>query len=185
MSLVVHEKIDMHLMNVGITYLYGNLDNDIYMKISEEFNIPEAYNSGPRGNYFVKLQKSLYGLKQYGRMWHNHLSEYLLKSGHKNVPIYPCVFIKKSGYIFVMLAIYVDDINLIGTREKLQKTRDSLHREFEIKDFGSAKFCLCLQIEHLEDDNFIHQSIYTSEKNLYGQSTSIEYSNGREVIIYK
>jgi hypothetical protein len=58
MSLVVHEKIDMHLMDIVTTYLYRNLDNNIYMKISKEFNMPEAYNSNPNGNYFIKLQKS-------------------------------------------------------------------------------------------------------------------------------
>jgi hypothetical protein len=56
----------------------------------------------------------------------------------------------------VILAIYVDDINFIETPEELQEARDCLKREFEIKDFGRTKFCLNLQIEHLEDDIFIH-----------------------------
>jgi hypothetical protein len=53
----------MRLMDVVTVYLYVNLDNDIYMKISEGFNMPEAYNFGPRENYSMKLQKSLYVLK--------------------------------------------------------------------------------------------------------------------------
>ena len=32
-SLVVTESLDMHLMDMVTTYLYGSLDNDIYMKI--------------------------------------------------------------------------------------------------------------------------------------------------------
>jgi hypothetical protein len=31
--LVVTESLDMRLMDVVITYLYGSLDNNIYMKI--------------------------------------------------------------------------------------------------------------------------------------------------------
>ena len=34
-SLTVCEILEMHLMDVITTYLYGLLDNDIYMKISE------------------------------------------------------------------------------------------------------------------------------------------------------
>ena len=34
-SLVVKENLDMRLMDVITTYLYGSLDNDIYMKILE------------------------------------------------------------------------------------------------------------------------------------------------------
>ena len=32
-GLTVYENLDMHLMDVVTAYLYGSLDNDIYMKI--------------------------------------------------------------------------------------------------------------------------------------------------------
>ena len=57
--------------------------------------------------YSIKLQRSLYGLKQSGRMWYNHLSEYLLKEGYVNNSICPCVFIKKSKNELTIIAIYV------------------------------------------------------------------------------
>ncbi|RVW27458.1 hypothetical protein CK203_094382 [Vitis vinifera] len=79
------EGLDMRLMDVITTYLYGSMDNDIYMKIPEGFELPDANNTKPRSMYSIKLQRSLYGLKQSGRMWYNRLSEYLLKEGaHKN-----------------------------------------------------------------------------------------------------
>jgi len=40
------------------------------------------------------LNKFLYGLKQLGHMWYNHLSEYLLKEGCKNDHICPCIYMK-------------------------------------------------------------------------------------------
>ena len=82
-------------MDVVTTYLYGSLNNDIYMKIPKGYKIPETYNPISQSMYFIKLQRSLYGLKQSGRMWYNRLSEYLLKEGFENNPICPCVFIKK------------------------------------------------------------------------------------------
>ena len=74
-SLAVQEGLDMRLMNVITVYLYGSLDNDIYMKIPEGFKLPEANNTKPCGMYSIKLQQSLYGLKQSGRMWYNRFSE--------------------------------------------------------------------------------------------------------------
>ena len=65
--------------------------------------------------YSIRLQRSLYDLKQFGRIWYNRLSEYLSKKGYINDAICPYVFIKKTISGFVVLAIYVDDINLIGT----------------------------------------------------------------------
>ena len=63
-SLTVSEGLDMHLMNVITTYLYGSIDNDIYMKILEGFKLLEANCTKPRSMYLIKLQRSLYGLKQ-------------------------------------------------------------------------------------------------------------------------
>ena len=61
-SLAVSEGLDMRLMDVITAYLYGSMDNDIYMKIPEGFKLPEANNTKPRSMYSIKLQRSLYGL---------------------------------------------------------------------------------------------------------------------------
>ena len=95
-SLAVSEELDMRLMDVITAHLYGSIDSDIHMKIPEGFKLPEAVSTKPRSMFSIKLQRSLYGLKQSGRMRYNRLSEYLLKEGYVNNPICPCVFIKKS-----------------------------------------------------------------------------------------
>jgi hypothetical protein len=53
-------------MDVVIVYLYGSLDSDIYMKVPDGISISNV-NVG-RNMYCVKLNKSLYDLKQSGRM---------------------------------------------------------------------------------------------------------------------
>ena len=58
--------------------------------------------------------------------------------------ICPCVFIKKVAIGFAIIAIYVDDLNLIETPEELIKTIDYLKKEFEMKDLGKTKYCLGL-----------------------------------------
>ena len=116
----------MCLMDVITTYLYGSMDNDIHMKIPEGFKLPEANCIKSRSMYSIKLQQSLYVLKQSGHMWYYHLSEYLLKEWYMNNPIYPCIFIKKSKIGFAIIAVYVDDLNLVGTSEKLTRTTNYL-----------------------------------------------------------
>ena len=159
----------MRLMDVITAYLYGSIDNDIYIKIPEGFTLPEVVNAKPRSMCSIKLQRFLYGLKQFGSMWYNRLSEYLLKEGYANNPICPCIFIKKSKTGFAIIVIYVDDLNLIGTPEELIRTANYLKREFELKDLGNTKFCLGLQIEHFPIGILVHQSTYTKKilKRLY------------------
>ena len=81
--------------------------------------MPEAYSNKPRSVYSIKQQRSLYGLKQSGRMWYNRLSEYLLKEGYVNDQLCPCIFIKKTRSRFAIIAVYVDDLNLVGTSERV------------------------------------------------------------------
>ena len=61
---------------------------------------------------------------------------------------------------FVIIAVYVDDLNIIGTPEEISVTVNYLKKEFEMKNLGKTKFYLGLQIEHLENGILVHQSTY-------------------------
>ena len=95
-------------------------------------------------------------------MWYNYLSKYLFKEGYKNNLICLCVFIKKFANGFTIVAVYVDDINLIGSPEELEKTANYLKKEFEMKYLGT-KFCLGLQLERSTSGILVHQSSYTEK----------------------
>ena len=95
-GLAVHENLEIHLMDVVTAYLYCSLDNEIYMKVSEELKMPKAYSSKSREMYSIRLQKSLYGFKQSGRMWYNRLSEYLIKQGYINDGICPYIYLENN-----------------------------------------------------------------------------------------
>ena len=52
------------------------------MKNPEGFKLPKANITNPRKMYLIKIQLSLYELKQFIFVWYNCLSEYLLKEGY-------------------------------------------------------------------------------------------------------
>ena len=114
-SLVVSEKLSMQLMGVVTVYLYGDLDTEIYMKVLEGLTLTGSNISKPWNTLLIQLRHSFYDLKQSGRMWYNRLSEYLTSQGYVNNELCPCVFIKKSHFGFGIVAVYIDDTNLIGT----------------------------------------------------------------------
>ncbi|KAM2762638.1 hypothetical protein PS2_014340 [Malus domestica] len=96
-------------------------------------------------------------------MWYNRLSEYLTRQGYVNNELCPCVFIKKSHSGFVIVAVYVDDINLIGTPAKLEEITVHLKSEFEMKDLRKTRYCLGLEIKHYLDGILVHQSNYSQK----------------------
>ena len=59
--LVAKKGLNIHLMDVVTTYLYGSLNNEIYMKLLKGYNL--LYNVSFKGDFSIKLNKSLYGLK--------------------------------------------------------------------------------------------------------------------------
>ena len=75
MSLTTSKNLEMHLMDIVTAYLYGSLDNDIYMKLPKGLKMPEVLKEKSREICSVKLQRSLYGLMQSRRMWYNRLSD--------------------------------------------------------------------------------------------------------------
>ncbi|KAM2958414.1 hypothetical protein FF2_025281 [Malus domestica] len=71
-------------------------------------------------------------------MWYNCLSEYLTSEGYVNNELCLCVFINKSHSGFAIVAVYVDDMNLIGTPAELKEIATHLKSEFEMKDLGKT-----------------------------------------------
>ena len=160
-SLAIQNHLSLQLMDVVTAYLYGSLDSDIYMKVPDGIPIPNSHAN--RNMYCVKLTKSLYGLKQSGRMWYNRLKEFLLNKGYSNSDDCPCVFIRKSPTGFCIISVYVDDLNIIGHTKEIDEAHNHLKTEFEMKDLGKTKFCLGLQLEHLPTGILVHQSAYVQK----------------------
>ena len=144
--------------------------------------LPKSSGSKPQSEFSIRLKRSLYGLKQSGRMWYNRLSDYLIGKGYVNNEICPCVFIKRTSSGFAIVAVYVDDMNLIGTLDELKEIAKYLKSEFETKDLGKIRFCLGLELEHRSDGILIHQSAYTQKilrRFNEDKSKACEYSHDR------
>ena len=62
-------------MDVKITFLNGDLEEEIYMTQPEGCQVPSQENK------MCKLLKSLYGLKKPPKQWHENFNETLLGDG--------------------------------------------------------------------------------------------------------
>ncbi len=134
--------LDLHQMDVQTAFLNGKLNEEVYMVQPEGFIQP-----GQEG-LVCKLHKSLYGLKQASRCWNMTMDDYLKKAGYRQGTADSCIYVKRVGDSFVIVALYVDDLLLAANNtDLLNAEKLALSNRFEMKDVGEAQYCLGLQIK--------------------------------------
>ncbi len=77
MSAVALMYMDMTQLDVKTAFLYGPIDEEIYIEQPEGFAIPG------REKEVCKLKTCIYGLKQPSRVWNGHFSEFLRSQDFK------------------------------------------------------------------------------------------------------
>jgi hypothetical protein len=141
MILVAHYDLELHQMDVKMTFLYGDLEEKVYMAQLKGFVVEEKERMGCR------LKKSIYGLKQASRQWYLKFDRTIRNFGFKeNIEDnYVYVRFKNGKYIFLIL--YVDDILLVNSDVSLLlETKKFLFSKFDMKDLGEASFVLVIEI---------------------------------------
>jgi hypothetical protein len=164
LGMAAQYSLETQLLDVVTAYLYGPLDAHIYIKPPPEFLTTSLPNDHLGVYSGLRIQKALYGLKQAGRMWYKHLHDFLIHHKFSHDQALPCLFTLKHHSGFVIIAVYVDDLNLVGTPETCQYAVKLLTNQFEMKVLGKTTFCLGLQLSHLLGGGiFLHQTTYTQK----------------------
>lgn len=74
LALAALEDLDLRSVDISHAFINGELEEEIYMEQ------PEGFHFGKPGDV-LRLNKSLYGLKQAGRVWSKTLHDSLVKLG--------------------------------------------------------------------------------------------------------
>nr|GEU35668.1 hypothetical protein [Tanacetum cinerariifolium] len=129
----------VYQMDVKSAFLYGTIDEEVYMMQPHGFQDPEF----PARVY--KVEKAMYGLHQAPRAWYGTLSKYLLTNGFQRGTIDQTVFIRKHIGYFILVQVYVDDIIFGSSNPQLCKEFEALmHEKFQMSAMGELNFFLGL-----------------------------------------
>ncbi|KAL0324836.1 UNVERIFIED_CONTAM: Retrovirus-related Pol polyprotein from transposon TNT 1-94 [Sesamum radiatum] len=145
-------------MDVKTTFLYGELEEEIYT------DQPEGFVAHGNERKVCKLVKSLYGLKQAPKQWHEKFDQTILAFGFTVNENDKCIYCKVKGDRIIILCLYVDDILLIGSCiEIITETKSFLKNKFEMKDMGEADVILGIKLICSTDGIAISQSHYVEK----------------------
>ncbi|CAI7835398.1 unnamed protein product [Closterium sp. NIES-53] len=142
-------------MDVKTAFLYGVVDEEIYMKQ------PEGYDDG--SGRVCRLNKAIYGLKQAPRCWYARLVEALEALGFKVSGCDESLFMTEGEEEKVFLLVYVDDILLFSpSLVRIKEVQGKLKETFQCKALGPVGYYLGLHVERDEVKGWLrlHQHKY-------------------------
>ena len=143
--------LDVHL-DIKCAYLYGDLHETTYIKP------PEGFRQGLAPDVVWRLKKSLYGLHQSGRQWHEKLLAEISNLGFIPIPGFSCAFTRDDNCV---LLVYVDDIVAFAESQSvLDALLIDLGNIFEISNLGPIQKLLGVNFERTGDSIVIHQTDY-------------------------
>jgi len=122
---------------------------DIYMQIPQGWYVSDSelkQHNHPKFHdvdHYIKLEKSLYGIKQAARVWFHHLEPGLLKLGFRASEIDPCLFYRED----CIVALYVDDCLLFSPDQAvINQVISTLQLHYQIGAQGTVQDFLGINI---------------------------------------
>ena len=140
LALAALEDWEIQALDVKTAFLYGALDEEIYMEQPEGFVTDSSK--------VWRLRKALYGLKQASRAWWYQCTESMKRLGFKrcssDAGVY--VFRNKTGKVIIAV-IYVDDALFMGNdKPLLLELKEKFKKIWECRDLGEPKEFLRMRI---------------------------------------
>ncbi|SGZ28076.1 BQ5605_C026g10272 [Microbotryum silenes-dioicae] len=145
LALAATNGLHVHQADIDKAYLHGDLDHDIWMTAPRGFDLP--------GDKVLRLRRSIYGLKQAGRIWNRHIDASLRDLGYTATGTDHCVYSRlddrqRPHYI----ALYVDDLLMISPDlAEIERVISGLEQCYGVKRLGPAEYILGIQIRRLDD----------------------------------
>ncbi len=129
----------MESIDFVLAFSQAPVQTDIYMKphkVPPDFPIPDLPSPTDRLINVYKLVKNLYGLKDAGKTWFEHLLQGLKVRGWCQSEIDSCLFTKDG----LILVVHVDDAILISPDKHKSHSRiKSLQKDFDVTNDGELK----------------------------------------------
>ncbi|KAE8729558.1 hypothetical protein F3Y22_tig00003507pilonHSYRG00010 [Hibiscus syriacus] len=107
LKIVAAENLHLEQLDVKITFIHDDLEEEIYM------SQPKGFIEADKKNLVCRLKKSLYGLKQAPRQWYKKFDSFMGNSGFTRCQADHYCYIKKFNNNFIILLLYVDDMLVI------------------------------------------------------------------------
>ena len=172
-SEAVERNWDIQQYDIEQAFPTAHLPKPVYMEVPKLILAAHPELAG----CYCKVTRALYGLCHSPRAFNKHLDKYFDDNGYIPSEEDPCLYLKyeyidgdktKPGKLLAAIGTFVDDVICTGPPEETALFRIFIKKQFSVRDLGSPKDYLGMQVEHDRDAGtlWLHQSKYTARSAL-------------------
>jgi hypothetical protein len=139
LAIAAARDLELCQLDIDAVFLYAPIKEDMYIRQ------PLGFNYGT--STVCHLKRCLYGLKQSPHEFNMLLRAWLVDHGWQHCVSNPCIYIFRTGHVFALIALYVDDIPAAcNDAAWLASFKAHLRARFKIKDFRDLSQLLGMHI---------------------------------------
>ena len=125
--------LDLRHFDIEQVFVQSDLEENVFMRL--------AQGCGKLSGKIVRINKSLYGLKQASRQWHAYLTRYRLTLGFLPCLADACIFrLMEDGRVVMIIMVHVDDIFAVGEKTRCDQCGRDLNQMVPVKNLGELRW---------------------------------------------
>jgi hypothetical protein len=166
LAVAVARGLDVETMDVDGAFLNSAIKEEVYVLPAPGMTPPDDFAKAHSNERIVlRLQKTLYGLKQSAREWHQLFKSVLLGMGYTTYDGSECAYVLHENGELSILVLHVDDIvHGFSSQTLSARLKDKLRSLWGLSGEGKLDFFLGMQVEY--------------EKGQYARVTQRTYLEG-------
>ena len=146
LAIALRYRMKLRQLDVETAFRYADLEEDVFMAPPSGIQVPKGYSP--------KFLKSLHGLKQAPRNWHNLLKKTILTMGYQQCVLDQCLFYYKGNGELILILAYVDDIIVLSADSShIGEVVSSFKAQYTMQVMGDLECYLGITI--VRDKNVI------------------------------
>ena len=136
LAIAAVKDYELDNMDAVTAFLNAPVDTELYL------SPPEGFAVAP--GHVLRLQKSLYGLRQSPRAWNATLHAWMISYGLRQSEIDSCLYYIPNR---LWIAFWVDDFLVMAVDAVVKNAfKDAISARFDMKDLGAAKTFLGMEV---------------------------------------
>lgn len=139
-AIVASKGWKIHQMDVKTAFLNGIIEEEVYLEQ------PKGFVVNNKQTHVCKLKKALYRLKQAPWAWYERIDHHLTKLGFTKNNADSNLYFKVLQGDMLIMVLYVDDHLITWEDYLIDKYKQDLASEFDMKDLGLLHYFLGLEV---------------------------------------